>query len=228
LEYQCLYYLLRSSPVAEEDKKDASAPENDLEKEAGGASGENGEGTEEGGLNPPKRRLSKKQKIIAAVVAGVLLLGCIGVGLYFAGVFGGGTSHETVAEGAKEAHGEAPAEGEAAEEETSDAQGKEAHVPVFYALGDILVNLAGDGKRPNYLKLTISLELADEKDKATLDALKPRIVDQFQLYLRELRVEDLRGSAGLFRLREELLLRVSEVVQPIRIRDVLFQEMLVQ
>jgi flagellar FliL protein len=207
--------------VAEEDKKDASAPEKDLEKDAGESSAE-GSG-EEGGLNPPKRQFSKKQKIIAAAIAGVLLLGGVGAGLYFVGVFGGEASHEATAEGKKDAHSEAPAE------EGVDEDGdKEAHAPVFYALGDILVNLAGDGKRPNYLKLTISLELADEKDKTMLDALKPRIIDQFQLYLRELRVEDLRGSAGLFRLREELLLRVSEVVQPIRVRDVLFQEMLVQ
>jgi flagellar FliL protein len=41
-------------------------------------------------------------------------------------------------------------------------------------------------------------------------------------------MEDLRGSAGMYRLREELLMRVTEAAQPIRVRDVLFQEMLVQ
>ncbi|NTU76419.1 MAG: flagellar basal body protein FliL [Alphaproteobacteria bacterium] len=99
---------------------------------------------------------------------------------------------------------------------------------VFYSLGDILVNLSGDGKRPNFLKIKVSLELADEKDLALIESLKPRIIDNFQVYLRELRVEDLRGSAGLYRLREELLLRVTEAAQPVRVRDVLFQEMLVQ
>ena len=37
----------------------------------------------------------------------------------------------------------------------------------------------------------------------------PRIVDKFQIYLRGVRVEDLRGSDGMHRLREELLLRVG-------------------
>ncbi|MGB9153795.1 MAG: flagellar basal body-associated FliL family protein, partial [Alphaproteobacteria bacterium] len=100
--------------------------------------------------------------------------------------------------------------------------------PVYYSLGDMIVNLSGEGKHPNYLKVKISLELADEKDLPLIEAIKPRIVDNFQVYLRELRIEDLRGSAGMYRLREELLMRVTEAAQPVRIRDVLFQEMLVQ
>ena len=56
----------------------------------------------------------------------------------------------------------------------------------------------------------------------------PRIVDNFQVYLRELRLEDLRGSAGLYRLREELLSRVNIAAQPAQVNDVLFKEMLVQ
>ncbi len=62
----------------------------------------------------------------------------------------------------------------------------------------------------------------------TLDGMMPRIVDSFQIYLRELRVEDLQGSAGLQRLREELLLRVNAAIAPAKARDVLFKEMLVQ
>ncbi len=100
--------------------------------------------------------------------------------------------------------------------------------PVYFSLGDLLVNLSGEGKHPNFLKVKISLELADEKDLPLMEAIKPRIVDNFQVYLRELRIEDLRGSAGMYRLREELLMRVTEAAQPVRVRDVLFQEMLVQ
>ena len=50
----------------------------------------------------------------------------------------------------------------------------------------------------------------------------------FQVYLRELRVEDLSGSAGVYRLKEELLARVNAAVEPINVTDVLFKEMLVQ
>jgi flagellar FliL protein len=119
-----------------------------------------------------------------------------------------------------------------AEEETAvqaaPAAQDESAKPVFYPLGDLLVNLAGEGKHPNFLKVKVTLQLADEKDIPLMDAIKPRIIDNFQVYLRELRIEDLRGSAGMYRLREELLLRVTEAAQPVRVRDVLFQEMLVQ
>ena len=61
-----------------------------------------------------------------------------------------------------------------------------------------------------------------------LAAVMPRIIDNFQVYLRELRVEDLRGSGGIYRLREELLARVNAASAPVRVKDVLFKEMLVQ
>ena len=56
----------------------------------------------------------------------------------------------------------------------------------------------------------------------------PRIVDNFQVYLRELRIEDLQGAAGMYRLREELLSRVGKAAQPAEIVDILFKEMLIQ
>jgi len=207
------------------DKDEKAAP--DEEKPEGAAT----EGGEEG-LNPPKKKLSSKMIIIIAVAV-VVLLGGGGAGLYFAGVFGGKAPAPAGEQAASDAHGAKPEGGEAhggkaaAEGEAADAE-HEGAAPKYYPLGDILVNLSGDGKRPNFLKIKISLELANDKDSARIDMLKPRIIDNFQVYLRELRVEDLRGSAGLYRLREELLLRVSEVVQPVRVRDVLFLEMLVQ
>jgi len=109
----------------------------------------------------------------------------------------------------------------------------EEHAPVvpqtvFFDLPQMLVNLNTGGKKNNYLKIAISLELSSQEDSVALQNLLPRVVDNFQVYLRELRVEDLRGSAGVQRLREELLLRVNNAVHPVVVRDVLFKEMLVQ
>jgi len=72
------------------------------------------------------------------------------------------------------------------------------------------------------------LEVTADEDVAQLEKSKSRIVDSFQVYLRELRIEDLAGSAGIQRLREELLLRVNAAASPTVIGDVLFKEMLVQ
>jgi flagellar FliL protein len=79
-----------------------------------------------------------------------------------------------------------------------------------------------------FLKLSVSLELADQQDVAKMQLLVPRLQDNFQVYLRELRLEDLRGSAGVYRLREDLLARVNEAAKPVKVKDVLFREMLVQ
>jgi flagellar FliL protein len=162
------------------------------------------EGEDAAGAGNAKAAKKKKMIIIGAVAA-VLLLGGGGGGYFF-----------MTKKAAEQSAAQAAAE--------ADAKSK----TVYYSLGDMIVNLSGEGKHPNYLKVKISLELADEKDLPLMDTIKPRIIDNFQVYLRELRIEDLRGSAGMYRLREELLMRVTEAAQPVRVRDVLFQEMLVQ
>ena len=99
---------------------------------------------------------------------------------------------------------------------------------VYYNMPEILVNLNAAGRRSSFLKMTVSLELENPADIPRIQAVMPRIVDNMQAYLRELRADDLRGSAGLFRLREELLARVNAAAQPAKVNDVLFQEVLVQ
>ena len=99
---------------------------------------------------------------------------------------------------------------------------------VFYDLQEMLVNINTGGRKPVYLKIRVSLELDNSNDIARVESMMPRIVDNFQVYLRELRIEDLKGSAGMYRLREELLKRVNVAVAPAKVNDVLFKEMLVQ
>jgi flagellar protein FliL len=121
--------------------------------------------------------------------------------------------------------GEEVADGEHAAEEEEHA---EESVGVFFDMPEMLVNLSTNGKKLGFLKLKVALELADEEAQHKVEAVLPRIVDTFQTYLRGLRIEDLNGSAGLYRLREELLLRVGAAVKPVEVKDVLFKEMLVQ
>jgi flagellar protein FliL len=99
---------------------------------------------------------------------------------------------------------------------------------LFFDLPEMLVNLNTKGKNASYLKLKVALEVDDPMTIARLEQLMPRVVDNFQVYLRELRGDDLTGSAGLYRLKEELLMRVNLAVQPAKVNDVLFREMLVQ
>lgn len=100
--------------------------------------------------------------------------------------------------------------------------------PVFFEMEPMTVNLNSDQPGSQFLRLTVFLELTSEEDRPLIEAVMPRVKDQFQTYMRELRVRDLRGTAGLLRLRAELLTRVNAAVAPIEVRDVLFDEMLIQ
>lgn len=149
-----------------------------------------------------KKRLSGK-KIILFALPVVLLLA--GGGGYF--MFAGGGEEE---------HAEAEVE---VEEETQ---------LVFIDIPEMLVNLNTGGRKASYLKVKVALEIEQESARVEIEEKLPRVIDNFQIYLRELRLEDLNGSAGMFRLKEELLSRVNTAVAPARVNDVLFKEMIVQ
>jgi flagellar FliL protein len=101
--------------------------------------------------------------------------------------------------------------------------------PVFVDVPEVLVNLASlPGERVQYLKVKIALEVKDQPVAALIQPAMPRVVDIFQTYMRELRVSDLNGSVGLFRLKEELTRRVNAVIQPGQVNAVLFKEVVIQ
>jgi flagellar protein FliL len=101
--------------------------------------------------------------------------------------------------------------------------------PVFFDMPEVLVNLSSSGSdRTQYLKVKVVLELPNETMKEQIAPLMPRLMDTFQTYLRELRATDLDGSAGLYRLKEELTRRVNAAIAPDRINAVLFKEIVVQ
>lgn len=101
--------------------------------------------------------------------------------------------------------------------------------PALFSMPDIIVNLnVGAGRRPSYLKLVARIEIADSRELPQMDAAVPRLQDLFTTYLRELRPDELRGSIGIHRLREELTARARVAAHPVKVTDVLFVEMLVQ
>jgi flagellar FliL protein len=98
----------------------------------------------------------------------------------------------------------------------------------FLTLPEVIVNLKSTKGRGAILKAQFIIELATLKDKDPVDRVKPLIIDQFQSYLRELELTDLQGAAGLERIRQELQNRVSNLVAPVKIRQVLFKDFLIQ
>jgi flagellar FliL protein len=148
----------------------------------------------------PKRKLSPKQIAIAA--AGLVVLG------------GGGTAGYFMLSGGKE---------------KSSAPVVQAKPAAFIDVPEVLVNLSNTGsERTQYLKVKVVLEVPDAALTPQIETTMPRVMDAFQTYLRELRPTDLDGSAGLYRLKEELTRRVNAAIAPSRINAVLFKEIVVQ
>jgi flagellar FliL protein len=93
----------------------------------------------------------------------------------------------------------------------------------------MIANLNGaPGRRASFVKLHARIELSRPEDVTVAQAGVPRLLDMFQTYLREMRPEELRGSAGTWRLREELIARANIAIAPARVTDVLFTELLIQ
>lgn len=166
-----------------------------------------------------------KFKLILFILIPLILLGGGGAGLYFTGKLDkylGKEEAKDGEEGGEHAEGAKEGEGEHGE------GGANAEV-AFLKIPDMIVNLnTPDGGQPRYLRLSVQLELANAVDQAAVEKVLPRVVDQFQTYLRELRVQDLRGSKGMYRLQMELLSRVNAAAAPTQVKDVLFQEILIQ
>ena len=169
-----------------------------------------------------QKRLSRKKLLLFIVLPLILLLGG-GAALYFSGALNSILHKKEAVEKGKE--GEAAADAHGKKKTQKEA---EAGPGYYYDLPDIVVNMNDTGNKQRFLKLRMSIELPKKEDEPKLEAVMPRITDNFQTYLRELRVDDLRGSAGIYRLRLELLLRVRAAADPVVVRDVLFREILVQ
>ena len=187
-------------------------------------------------------------KLFIIIGAVVLLLVGGGAGAFFMGLLDpllGVEKQEECVEELDE-HGEVvkacPEEEEKAEEEEyaeedhgggdekgGDGKGKDGKGGgKFVEIPTMIVNLNTDDGTPRYLRLSVQLELKSSADYSKVEAIIPRVIDQFQTYLRELRVKDLRGSGGIYRLQMELLWRVNQAAAPVKVKDVLFQEILIQ
>jgi len=200
-----------------EDKKAKEELKADKKPAEGGAEGAPAEGAEA----PPAG--NSRKKIILFVVVPLLLIIAGGAGAYFAGLFDKflpqkAPNCETVKEGDKDFATCAAIK--AAKDGTTPG--------VFVDLQPMIVNLNSSTKQPRFLRVSLKVEVEDDVEKAKLEAALPRVVDQFQMYLRELRIEDLRGTSGIYRMKIELLSRIRAAAPNVKIKDVLFQEVLVQ
>lgn len=185
-------------------------------------------------LEDPKGFPVKKILLIAIPL---LLLGGGGAGAYFTGMLDGllgkkpaaANAHGEAAQAAAGGHGESGGEHGGGGEHGEGGGGGPVFLKVADEKGqDLVVNLSGPDGRAQLLQLGVQLELSSPGDVDRVKAVMPRVIDQFQTYLRELRPKDLRGSAGIYRLQMELLARVNQAAAPVQVKDVLFEKILIQ
>jgi len=158
----------------------------------------------DGEAPPAKKGIPRRLLIMGA--AGLIVLLLAGAALYFFVFAGRGATADT----AKTAVTAAP-EG------------------FIFNLPSMTVNLNDDGAAGDqFLKLTVALEVANEGVMKDIQPRMAKVVDAFQVYLRELRKSDLEGSEGIYRLKEELRRRINVAIFPAQVDGILFKEILVQ
>jgi flagellar FliL protein len=165
---------------------------------------DDGADSAEGGAAPKKRGLRISRKLLIIIIAAVVVLLGGGAGAYFFLFAGSGDKH------AGDAHLEAIPE------------------TFIFNLPTMTVNLNSEGDGEQFMKLTVALEVANEEMMVEIQPRMAKVVDAFQVYLRELRKSDLEGSAGIYRLKEELRRRVNVAIYPLEVQSILFKEILVQ
>jgi flagellar protein FliL len=208
-------------------KKKSKAPEAEGEDAAAAAAdtaapkGADGEGAEAGGKKKPPLKL-----IIIAAVAGVVILGGGGTAAFL--LLGKPAAHEAgKPEKAEKKEKKEKKERKPGKDENGVEIAEGPDGVMFYTLPSMVVNMQTADGRPTFLKLKLTLELADESIADEIDPNLPRLTDMFQMFLRELRPEDLQGSQGGYQLRMEILRRVNLVIAPAKVNSVLIEEMLI-
>ena len=188
-----------------------------------------------------KKKLAGKQLILFIVLPAILLLGGGGAAAYFL-VFAKKPAAVADAHGEKGKEEDKKKKDEKKKEkgkegkEGKGGEKKEGGIKLaegpngegFVTLPDLIVNIVTPDSRPAYLKLRLTLQAKDMETAETIEPLLPRILDQYTGFLRELRMEDIAGSAGYSRLQLELLKRVNLAIAPAQVDAVLIEEMLVQ
>ncbi|MBI1308833.1 MAG: flagellar basal body-associated protein FliL [Proteobacteria bacterium] len=174
------------------------------EKQEAAAEGEQakpaGEGAE--GAVPEDAGKAKKKRMLMIVSGIVAVVGIVvAVGVVF--FVGGGKHEDQVA--------------------TSAPEVAMMDIPEF------TVNLLGEEpSTQHFMKVKLALELGRKEDVAVVEKLLPRLQDDWNGFLRQLRPADLQGSAALFRVKEGLLRRASQSMEPATIKAVYVRELVVQ
>ena len=160
-----------------------------------------------------RQTVPSKKKILLLLVPIFVVVGVV-IGLYFTGMADSFLSSTRSEDG---------------DTESSSDEKQDLPAAIFFDVPELLVNLSVKaGQKPIYFKIKVALEVNTVEDSAYAEKMLPRIVDSLQFYLREMRLEEIQGSIGTYRLKEEIQNRLNRILAPVKIKDVLFKDILIQ
>ena len=185
----------------------------------------------------PEAEPKKKSGMpILLIVNAVLLLGVLGAVLMLvtkkpAAPAAAGAEAEAAAP--KEGGHEAAKEGGGHEGGGHEAKGGDKGGPSPIGAGptlrlaDFVVHLRNP-ESDRYARFSFEIEIASEKDKETLTARTAQVRDAFIIFLSDRTVEELRGGAGLDKLKQALFERLLEVAKDCHVRNLYITDFVLQ
>ncbi len=97
-----------------------------------------------------------------------------------------------------------------------------------FQVDSMLISLKAKGRKPSFLKLEITLEMAEAFDPELVRKKIPRVMNAFQAQLQNVEARHLRGAEGMYVLKEDLLRRTNMILAPIRVNAILVRSMVIQ
>jgi len=119
--------------------------------------------------------------------------------------------------------------GDKIEASTEPEVKKEKALSIVYPLKSFIVNLrdkTGVGKR--YLKVTMEIEVGNEKAKAAVDSQAAQLRDTILLLLSSQSTKEINSMEGKMELKHGLLTRMNRILGQSIIRKIYFTEFVVQ
>jgi flagellar FliL protein len=101
--------------------------------------------------------------------------------------------------------------------------------PITYSLDTYIVNLMGKtGMSKKYLKVGIMLGISSEEQKSGIDQYKPLINDSVLILLSSKTYNELGTVEGKIQLKQELIMRMNQVLGVPMVKKIYFTEFVVQ
>ena len=95
------------------------------------------------------------------------------------------------------------------------------NIAVFYDLPEMKAPVATK-EVPMTLKLKLNLELSSVEDLKIIEILAPKLNDVVLSHIVELNEDEIKGSEGMYWLKEELLYRLNLAAEPVKIKKLSF------